>query len=258
MGVRMKDPTKRFSDRVENYVKHRPGYPGEVIDTLRAASGLTPASVVADIGSGTGILTRLFLEKGNEVFAVEPNEAMRAAAEHALGAWPGFQSRGGTAEATGLPPQGVDFIVAGQAFHWFDQGAARVEFARILKPDGWVALVWNERQTASSPFLREYEAFLREHGTDYQEVNHMRIDESVLAAFYAPGPFQRYTFFNRQEFDLDGLRGRLLSSSYIPQEGTPGYGPMMAALDVLFSRHAREGKVGIDYDTHLYVGRFHV
>ena len=182
-------PTARFSDRVENYVKFRPGYPAELVTTLQSVVGLNPDSIVADIGSGTGILSELFLKNGNPVLGVEPNLEMREAAESLLAPYPRFMSIGSTAEATGLAPGSVDLIVAGQAFHWFDQTSTKAEFQRILRPEGgWVALIWNERQTDASPFLAAYEALLKTHGTDYEEVNHTRINAEMLSAFFHPGP----------------------------------------------------------------------
>jgi len=249
------DPTERFSSRVENYIKYRPGYPADVIETLREECGLVPESVVADIGSGTGILTRLFLERGHPVFGVEPNREMREAGMRLLAELPRFTSVDGRAEATALPTACVDLVIAGQAFHWFDQNAARAEFLRVLRPGGWVALVWNERLTETTPFLREYEALLHRHAIDYAKVDHRRIDETVLAAFFGAGGFRARVFPNRQVFDFDGIRGRLLSSSYVPGEDDPGHEPMLADLDRLFRAHASNGRATFEYETKLYFGR---
>ncbi len=180
----MASTVERFSNRVENYVKYRPGYPPEVLGLFRNEMGLTPDSVIADVGSGTGISSRLFLENGNEVFGVEPNDAMRAAAEEFLAAFPNFHSRNGTAENTGLPDASVDLVIAAQAFHWFDPEKTRTEFKRILKEDGFVALIWNERQLATTPFLREYEQFLLKFASDYTKVRHENIDEEKLSDFF--------------------------------------------------------------------------
>ena len=151
--------TERFSDRVADYVRYRPSYPPDLLDCLRRNCGLTPHWIIADVGSGTGLLTKIFLENGNRVFAVEPNAAMRAAGEEFLRGFEQLASREGRAEATGLEAHSVDLVAAGQAFHWFDRRRARAEFERILKPSGWVALVWNERLT-STPFLADYEQLL--------------------------------------------------------------------------------------------------
>ncbi|MES2439415.1 MAG: class I SAM-dependent methyltransferase [Verrucomicrobiota bacterium] len=250
-----RNPTGRFSDRVENYIKYRPSYPPEVLATLQKHCGLKDSSVVADVGSGTGILTRLLLEKGNRVFAIEPNREMREAAERLLGGHEDFTSLPGSAEETGLPADSVDLIVAGQAFHWFDRGRAKAEFIRILRPGGWVALIWNERETTSSPFLREYEALLKKHATDYHWVNHMNIDQEILREFFAPENFQRADARNSQWFDYDGLEGRCLSSSYAPNAGQPGHQQMLAELKELFNRHQADGRVVFDYQTSVYYGR---
>src|SRR5437879_9326158 len=164
--------TSRFSDRVENYVRYRPGYPPQALETLKAECGLSADYVIADIASGTGIWTRLLLENGNRVFGVEPNAEMRTAGERLLAGFSRFTSIKGTAESTTLPDRSVDLVTAAQAAHWFDRPRARREFLRILKPGGWLVLLWNERRTDSRPFLRDYEQLLLTYGTDYQEVRH--------------------------------------------------------------------------------------
>jgi SAM-dependent methyltransferase len=251
----MTRPTERFSDRVENYVRYRPGYPPAVLDLLRTETGLTPAAVVADIGSGTGLSAEMFLRNGNEVFGVEPNREMRAAAERLLAAYPRFHSVAGKAEETGLPSAAVDLVIAGQAFHWFDVDRAKAEFARILRPAGWVVLLWNTRRTDSSQFLREYEALLQTFGTDYQQVEHTRLGPDVFARFFAPHGFTKRVLPNGQRFDLAGATGRLQSSSYVPPPGHPNHEPMLRELDRIFREHAVGGVVGFEYDTEIYFGR---
>ena len=256
MGKSPTSPSRRFSSRVENYIKYRPGYPSAVIDTLASECGLTEKSIVADIGSGTGILSELFLKHGNPVFGVEPNREMREASERLLKQHPNFTSVNGTAEATTLANGSVDFITAGQAFHWFDRNQARREFARILKPNGWVVLIWNDRQTDASSFLREYEELLQKYGTDYQQVNHRNIDTEAITAFFAPQLFTRREFENQQVFDMEGLTGRLLSSSYAPEPGHPNHQPMLEALRAVFDRYQAGGKVTLGYATTMYFGHF--
>jgi SAM-dependent methyltransferase len=256
-GGHAHDSTNRFSDRVENYVRYRPGYPRELlaalIEVLAERAGLEAGNAVADLGSGTGISAALLLESGARVFAVEPNAAMREAAEARLGGEPRFRSVDGTAEVTGLPDASVDLVTAAQAFHWFDREPTRREMRRILRGDR-VALFWNSRKTDTTPFLRDYEALLRRFGTDYAEIDHTRVGSESLAPFFG-GPFERRVFPNRQVFDLDGLRGRLLSSSYVPGPGRPGHDEMLAELRRLFDRHQEDGRVTFEYDTELYLGR---
>lgn len=252
--------TVRFSDRVADYVRFRPGYPPETLDLLRDAVGLTTQSVVADIGSGTGISTELLLRSGAEVYGVEPNDPMRAAAEAQLAANPRFHSVRGTAEATTLAAGSIDVVAAAQAFHWFDRDRTRAEFTRILRPGGYVVLLWNSRHVDTTPLLRGYEALLRQYATDYDAVNHQNIDAAAVARFYAPGSCTRVVLPNSQSFDFAGLRGRLLSSSYAPAAGDPRHEPMLAALRQLFDEHATVGpgaeKVArFDYDTEIYYGR---
>jgi SAM-dependent methyltransferase len=248
------DPKRRFTDRVENYVKYRPDYPKAVLGFLDAAAGLTPRSIIADIGSGTGISSNLFLENGNTVYGVEPNAAMRAAAEQRFAGVPSFRSIDGSAEATTLPAASVDLVVAGQAFHWFNPPNARAEFARILRPGGHVALLWNTRKLAGSPFLEAYESLLLEFGTDYHRVRHEQVDGPALQAFYGPAGYRAAAFPNAQSLDHAGLLGRLLSSSYAPAPGHPRHAAMLEAVDRLFARFNHAGRVEIAYETEVYVG----
>lgn len=246
--------TSRFSDRVENYVRYRPGYPVEVLAALKVECGLVPEQVIADIASGPGNWTRMLLENGNRVFGVEPNAEMRQAGERLLASFSNFTSVAGTAEATTLADESLDFVTAAQAGHWFDRKRARREFVRILKPGGWLVLLWNERVTDSTAFLREYEELLLTYGTDYADVRHERTTDEVNE-FFDPAPFQERTFAMRQEFDYAGLEGRLLSSSYAPRPDHPRYEPMLRDLRGLFNKYAVAERVNIDYTTRVYFAR---
>jgi ubiquinone/menaquinone biosynthesis C-methylase UbiE len=249
----MTDSLNRFSSRVEDYIKYRPGYPREVISLLSAECGLTPGSIVADVGSGTGILSELFLQSGNTVFAIEPNGEMRAAGERLLKGCANFRSLAGQAEATTLGAKSVDFVTAGQAFHWFDQQQARREFVRVLKPQGWAVLIWNERRLDSTPFLRAYEDLVLEFGTDYQQVRHERVEKD-LPSFFAPEECKHADFENLQQFSFEGLQGRLLSSSYTPTSDSPRYRPMLERLREIFLAHQKSDTVIVEYDTKVYYG----
>lgn len=239
---------------MENYVRYRPHYPEEIITLLRRDAGLSSASVIADVGSGTGISAELFLQAGCTIHGVEPNREMREAAERILAAHPAFHSVSGTAQATTLPDQSVDFIVAAQAFHWFNTPETRTEFNRILKPSGHVVLIWNERKLDATPFLRDYEALLLRFGSDYAEVRHENIDAAQLTRFFI-GPHATHTFANEQRFDFESLKGRLLSSSYAPAEGQPRHEPMIAELLRIFDLHQSAGQVCFEYNTQVHVGR---
>ena len=251
----MSDSTRRFSSRVDNYVKYRPSYPPEVVELLAAECGLTPGALVADIGAGTGLLAELFLKNGYRVLGVEPNREMRQAGERMLGDYQQYTSVDGTAEATTLADKSVDAITAGQAFHWFDREKARAEFARILRPGGWVALVWNERRVDSTPFLAAYEQLLRTYSREYETLNHRQVDQQMIAAFFKAGTFSSQTFENRQIFDFEGVTGRLLSSSYTPEPGQSTYQPMLDDLAAIVRAHQVDGSVSFEYDTNVYYGQ---
>jgi SAM-dependent methyltransferase len=250
----VKDATQRFSSRVDNYIRYRPGYPPEVVELLRSECGLNRDSVIADIAFGTGIFTRLLLEDGNRAFGVEPNADMRRAGEEFLRNFPNFMSIAGTAEETTLADHSTDFVTAAQAAHWFDLKKARREFERILKSDGWVMLIWNERRVEAIPFLRDYEQLLLKYGTDYQEIRHERTT-AAIDNFFAPSPFRQRTFDWIQEFDYAGLEGRLLSSSYAPSADEPNHKPMLENLRQIFDEHQKNSRVAFEYDTKVFYGQ---
>lgn len=247
-------PAKRFWNRVNDYVNGRPGYPDEVVSWLVETFGLERSATIVDTGAGTGISVALFLRHGFTVIAVEPNDPMREAAVAALGGDPRFRAVAATAEATTLPAASVDAVVAAQAFHWFDRTAFRAECARILRPFGVVALLWNVRRVEDSPFAADYEALLREFGTDYLDVRHENVSEDRLAAFF-DGPFSRATWSNVHMLDRQRLRSRLLSASYVPTVGHPWHQPMLEALEALFEAHQVNGRVAMPYELRAYASR---
>jgi SAM-dependent methyltransferase len=249
-----RDPTSRFDDRADDYRRGRPGYPPALFDLLEECCGLGPGAVVADVGAGTGIFTELLLRRGARVLAVEPSAAMAAAAEKALGARAGFTSVRGRAEDTSLEASSVDLVTVAQALHWFEPRAARREFARILRPDGFVAAVWNARRREGSAFLLGYEALLERWGTDYAEVGRRRGEEDAARALFGEGAYQRRVLEHAQPLDRDALHARLLSSSYTPAADDPRRAPMLEDLDALFDVHRKDGTVTIEYATELFWG----
>jgi SAM-dependent methyltransferase len=249
------DPTRRFSSRVADYVKYRPGYPPQLVGVCRDEMGLGPASVVADIGSGTGISSEPFLKNGNVVYGVEPNPDMRAAAQQLLSPrYANFRRINGTAEATTLPDGSVDFVIAAQAYHWFDKPAAAREFRRVLRPGGHVAIVWNDRKTEASPLLAGYDELLRSLGTDYRQVSKTTTSVDELRDVFGV-PFRRAAFPNEQRFDFEGFKGRAMSASYAPLPGHPSHDAFMAGLRSLFDAHQRDGQVVFEYETEVFFGR---
>lgn len=250
------DTTVRFTDRVENYVKARPSYPAEVIGLLERKCGLTRSSSVVDVGCGTGLLAKLFCDYGCRITGVEPNPAMREAGREFLSSCPNFEMVEGTAETIPLAGTSVDFITAGQAFHWFNQKEARHEFMRILKPNGWAVLVWNDREFSGSKFAEDYENLLAKFGTDYAEV-HQRGKATMTAfeQFFGNSAFAKETFPNVQQLDHDGFIARILSSSYMPAEGHENHEAMMGEAERVFRENQKDGMVEIKYQTRVYYGQ---
>jgi SAM-dependent methyltransferase len=255
--IKFADSKNRFSSRVADYVRYRPRYPQGVLDLMQLEGLLTPAHAVADIGSGTGFLAELFLKNGNTVFGVEPNKEMREAGEQYLDGYPRFTSIDASAEATTLGDSCVTFITAGQAFHWFEPQATRREFTRILRPNGWIAIIWNDRSTAESDFAQAYEDLLVRYGTDYSRVKESYPQQKDVRAFFGHENFLTREIPNHQVFDLEGLRGRLRSSSYAPTEGRPNFAPMIADLDKLFAANQQENQVRMDFSCWVYLGQLH-
>ena len=263
--------TERFTSRVDAYRKYRPHYPKAVIEALRERSGLLPRHIIADVGSGTGISSELFLAHGNFVYGIEPNQAMREAGEEYLSTYKNFRSVNGTAEETTLPDRSVDYIIAGQAFHWFDVTRAKEEFERILKPEGWVIILWNDREFDTTPFLRDYEKLLLDFGTDYVEVNHRNVvitsspDANISSSntkrtidFFHGRPVLKLKFENIQLLNYEALEGRLLSSSYVPDHDSSKYHPMLTRLHEIYDRHAMNDQIEMRYQTLLYAGQFSI
>jgi SAM-dependent methyltransferase len=251
------DAKQRFSNRVADYVRYRPGYPASLLELLRTECALRPEHVIADMGSGTGLLSKLFLENNNRVLGVEPNTEMREAGEEYLRIFQKFISVNGSAEASTLGDASVDFVTAGQAFHWFEPKAARREFIRILKPGGWVIVVWNDRRMEETQFGRDYENLLVRFGSDYTRVKDAYPDANHIRDFFGESTFVERDLPNEQAFDWDGLRGRLRSSSYAPTEGHPNFAPMMGELERIFRANAENGAVRMQYFTRIYFGQLH-
>lgn len=248
-------PTERFTDRVDDYVRFRPGYPAAALEPLARDCGLGPAATVADLGAGTGIWTERLLASGCRVIALEPNHAMRAAGRARLGVHRRLAWLAATAEATALAGGSLDLVTAAQAFHWFARQATRNELVRVLRPGGWAMIVWNERHKATTPFLAAYERLLVDWAIDYERIDHSRIGRADLEPFFAPATLHEASCANRQVLDLAGLEGRLRSCSYAPGPDHPSHAPMLAELRRIFAAHQRGGRVAIDYDTRLYYGR---
>lgn len=254
MSQLISDPTKRFSDRAANYVRFRPRYPDELVDFLIGQCKLDTNSFIADIGSGTGIFAHMLLERGFSVTGIEPNASMRKSAESFLESYSAFSSQNGTAENTGILSESVDLITAAQAFHWFNSSKTRSEFARILQPGGWVALIWNQRDN-SQPFQKSYEELLKKYAPEYDKVNHLNTTEKHVQDFLAPGDAKLYEFVNPQKLDIETLLGRMQSASYTPKFGTEGWDRLSEAVIELFDRYEENGKISFELKTRLFLGK---
>lgn len=249
-------PLTRFTDRVDDYVRYRPDYPEALFTALAERALLGPRAVVADIGSGTGIFSAQLLERGATVFAVEPNQAMRMAAEARLGGQARFISVEGSSTATGLVDGTITLVTCAQAFHWFEPAETRREFWRISRPDALWALVWNSAPERLDAFNQEYERIKQAYGTDFREISHQGGQaREKIERFFGPAQFQRLTFPHGQMLDREALRGRMLSSSYAPKAGDPRHDPMLQDLDRAFGAHQQAGRVRLEYETELYLGR---
>lgn len=250
------DPTKRFSNRVSNYIKYRPGYPQETISYLAKTCGLNKDSKIADVGSGTGIFSALLLDEGYTVYGIEPNEDMRLAAENSFDTNKSFVSVNGTAENTSLPDHSIDMVVCAQAFHWFDAVETRKEFNRILKDDTkFVALIWNNRLTNVDEFAKAYDKLLEERSTDYKEVNHQHLKVVNFEHFFKDGKYTLTKLPNQQVFDYEGLAGRAFSSSYVPAEGTEAGLEFARLLKEVFDKYHVNNQVVFRYETEIYLGK---
>ena len=248
------DPTERFSDRALAYASGRPGYPPQIGAHLGRELGLAPGALIADLGSGTGLSSRIFLAAGFRVIGVEPNAQMRAIAEADLAGNPGFRSVGGSAQRTTLDDASVDCIAAAQSFHWFDIPAARAEALRILRRPANAALIWNVRRMQDSPFAQGFEQLLLRYGNEYPQIRERHTDEASISGFFGATHWRRTDFDNRTELDFGLLVARVESTSYLPAARDPAHAPMMEALRELFDASQRDGKVVMQYDTRVYAG----
>ncbi len=244
----LSNPTERFTGRVESYRRYRSGYPPEIAGILGRACGLNRTSTIADIAAGTGLLTEVFLAAGFSVTAVEPNDEMRAACAIFESKFPNLTVIPGTAEVTDLPDRSIDLITVGQAMHWFDLDKTRTEFARILRPGGWCAVLYNNRRMGGDHFHEAYERFLLEFGIDYLSVKQQHVGRKRLAQFFSPSPMECAAIPNPQPLTLESLEGRILSSSYMPQPGHPRFEEMRTALRRLFAEAQSNGVVTMEHD----------
>ena len=250
-----RDPTQRFSGLADAYARYRPTYPAAAIDFVLGRCGLRPGGVLVDVGCGTGIASRIFAARGLRVIGIEPYADMcaQASAEPVAAGATAPEYRDGRAEATGLPTASADAVLAAQAFHWFDPAAALPEFHRVLRPAGWVVLLWNTRDNGDT-FTAAYGRLVWSL-TDRGRTPEMH-EDSPLALRRSPlfEPHDPAFFANEQVLDEDGLLGRAFSASYAPKE-TERRAAYAAALRELFRDNARHGRVALRYRTEVHLAR---
>lgn len=245
----------RFTGLSEIYSKYRPSYPSEMMDYLYSSEiGMTSSSIVADIGAGTGKLSKLLLLRGSFVYCVEPNDDMRTAGEIELKDFDNFKYLKCSAENTSLLSGSVDFVTAAQSFHWFDREAFKIECRRILGKNGLVVLIWNSRQ-AKNPAVLENDEICRKHCPEYslkKETMRGGVPEDFIGFFR--GEFDYRVFANNISYNLDAFIGRSLSSSYSPKKDMPSYDHFIADLTEFFGRHEKNGIFDFPQVTQIYIG----
>ncbi len=246
----------RFDGKSNTYAKYRPSYPMESLDLIFGELGIDSGKVIADIGSGTGIFTKLLLERGNTVYAVEPNNDMRAKAESSLWLYDKFHSINGSAESTKLDDSSVDCITVAQAFHWFDVDLFKTECKRILKPHGTVILVWNSRDEEhiiNKENEKINKAFCKNFIGFSGGISGPVKSQSISVFFN--GNYQFKSFENFIKFDKDGFIGRNLSSSYAPKENDPNYKEYIKSLEEMFNKYSENGTLSCPNYTKYYYGK---
>lgn len=252
--IRNADTKDLFTGKMDDYSRYRPGYPQGIIQLLEKHASLTKDSVVADIGSGTGILSALFLHYGNMVFSVEPNRDMTARARRDLSGFPGFHPVDGTAENTGIEDGLIDIIVAGQSFHWFNREKAATEFRRILKPGGNIALIWNDRIPESTGMNADYERICKAFSPRYHGSGSSSVGEPAISEFFN-GNYSIFILENAQSLDLEGIKGRYFSASYAIGKGDPDYDRLNHAFEDAFEKNRVGNTVQLRYETRIYLGK---
>ncbi|MES9683018.1 class I SAM-dependent methyltransferase [Gottfriedia acidiceleris] len=245
---------ENFSGKADRYSKFRPSYSNEYINYLLSENHLSKGSVIADIGSGTGILTKLLLEKKLTVFAIEPNDDMRGIAEKTLKEYDQYKSINATAENTSLKNNSVDLITVAQAFHWFDKEKFRLECKRILKENAKVSLVWDSKDVLS-PLMIELQEICKETCPKFKGFSGgIENTPDVTNQFFKNGIYETMVYRNDLEMDLEGFLGRNLSSSFSPLSGEKEFEPYRTALTNLFNKYGLNGKIVYPYITKSYLG----
>ena len=244
---------QKFDNKGKLYAKGRPGYPNKLFEHLIENNIISNNSTVADIGSGTGLFTVQLSPSVGKIYAVEPNGDMRRVAEERYEEYDNTVSVDGTAENTSLGEKSVDFVTVAQAFHWFDRPSFKIECQRILKPNGKILLVWNDRDTSSELIKENYEincCFCPDFKGSSSGID---FDREAFTDFFE-GDFEVVSFRNDLTYNLDAFVARCLSSSYAPKQDDASYEPYVRALEELFGRYESDGTIPYPYIARCYIG----
>jgi len=230
----------KFSDKADNYAKYRQGYSEDILEYF-SEYGFSSNSIVADVGSGTGKLTKIFLENGNTVYAIKPNDNMRNIADSLLNGFKNYISINGSAENSTLQNGIIDFVVVGQAFHWFDAPKALIEFKKILKKNGVLSIIWYHRKT-DTPFWKGYENILKDNIPEYKGSNYRNFTDEIMEKYFS-GDYKKVEKIYSRELDFVELLGSFSSSSYTPKEDTIEYRNLSKLLNGIFIKYMKNNKI---------------
>jgi len=251
------DHHSKFSSKAEIYAKYRWDYDPKAIASLCQIAGINHNSVVADIGSGTGMLTAHFVNNVSKIYAIEPNAEMRAIALKNLAQYPAFVSIDALADSTTLPDNSVDLIVVGRAIHWFNAETTKPEFLRILKPNGWLATC---RVTHEDLELLEALKILRktESGWNVAQDKSKILENNDLESYYFNNNYQTIKQHSVIQEDWQQFLGRMLSHSPAPNSNNPLFPKFEAAAKKIFQSYSKAGILEIKIATEIKLGKIQI
>lgn len=252
MNLKDYKPTERFSTKA-HYYHYRPDYPHGIIEKLMEDINFSPGFVVADIGAGTGKLTKLFVDNGNKVFAVEPNKEMLTIADDLFKHRNNYHSVNTCAEDTNLRSESIDLISVGQALHWFDFNKAKREFLRILKKPGFALVTGNRPVFVDKKLAEEINTLTGK----FCYKTYKRIDFEVIDYDEIFKPFKTKAVIITRKIQKpvsDIIKGTL-SCSFSPDEGHKDFTEFVDALRSILMKYAFNNMVRVNIETKMTYGR---